>query len=110
MTTNDDMTPRQPDENEQLELVGDPLDLVDEIVARITDADVYEHLRKVLSQSGYTGPLDLLRARADAGDWSAAISWPGCWPTAGTWTRPCRSCAPAPTPATGTLPISWPGC
>ena len=58
MTTNDDMTPRQPDEDEPVEeLFGDALDIVDEAVARITDAEVNEHLRKVLIQSGYTGQL-----------------------------------------------------
>jgi RNA polymerase sigma-70 factor (sigma-E family) len=58
MTTHDDMTPRQPDENEQLEeLFGDALDLVDETVARITDAEVNEYLRKALGQAGYTGRL-----------------------------------------------------
>jgi NAD dependent epimerase/dehydratase family len=55
MTTNDDMTPRQPDENEPLEQIGDELDLVDETVARITNTEVNEHLRKVLSRSGYGG-------------------------------------------------------
>ncbi len=57
MTTNDDMTPRQPDEGEpREELRGDELDLVDETVARITDAEVNEHLRKVLHQPRYGGP------------------------------------------------------
>ena len=71
MTTNGDMTPRQRDEDEPLEeLVGDVLDLVDETVARITDAEVNEHLRKVLNQSGYagteqlTGPAELGRSAA----------------------------------------------
>jgi RNA polymerase sigma-70 factor (sigma-E family) len=58
MTTNDDMTPRQPDEGQPPEqLLGDALDLVDETVARITDAEVSEHLRTVLSQSGYASQL-----------------------------------------------------
>src|SRR5690348_5540154 len=58
MTTNDDMNPRRPDETEQPEeLLSDALDRIDETVARITDADVSEHLRKVLSQSGYTGQM-----------------------------------------------------
>jgi len=58
MTTNDDMPPRQPDEDESLEkLLGDVLDLVDQTVERITDAEVNERLREVLSQSGYTGQL-----------------------------------------------------
>jgi vacuolar-type H+-ATPase subunit H len=69
MTTNDDMNPRQPDEDEPIEdLVGDVLDLVDKTVARITDAEVDEHLRKVLSQSGYTEglPSDLWRSHKEA--------------------------------------------
>jgi len=33
-------------------LSGDALDLVDETVARITDAEVEEHLGRVLDQSG----------------------------------------------------------
>ena len=28
--------------------------------------------------------------------------WPRCWPSAATWTRPCRSCGRWPTPGTGT--------
>ena len=78
------------------------------------------------------GDLDELRDRAGAGDVAAArwlavllaccwvrswarcatgpalatrpppISWPICWPTAATWTRPSRSGATGPTPATGT--------
>ena len=32
--------------------------------------------------------------------------WPGCWPSAATWT----SCAPGPTPATGMPPGGWPSC
>ena len=52
------------------------------------------------------GDLDELRARADAGDGHAASRLAGCWPTAATWT----SCAPGPTPATGTPPGGWPAC
>ena len=55
MTTDDDMTPRQPGKDKPLEqLPDDAVDFVDETVARITDAEVNEHLRKVLSQAGYT--------------------------------------------------------
>ena len=58
MTTNDDMPPRQPDEDEPIEeLLGDVLDLVDETVARITDAEVDVHLRKALSRTGNTGQV-----------------------------------------------------
>ena len=32
--------------------------------------------------------------------------WPGCWPSAATWT----GCAPGPTPATGMPPGGWPSC
>jgi hypothetical protein len=56
MTTNDDLPPRQPEENEPTgDKIVDEVDLVNESVARITDAEVNEHLRRVLSQSGYTG-------------------------------------------------------
>ena len=58
--------------------------------------------------AGQGGDLDQLRARADAGDWYAATSWPGCWSGTGTWTRPSRSAAPGPTPARGTPPrLAW---
>lgn len=51
---NHDMPPRQPDENEPLDHPArDVLDGIDETVARITDANVDEHLRKVLDQAGY---------------------------------------------------------
>jgi glycosyltransferase involved in cell wall biosynthesis len=60
MTTNDDMTPRQPGEDEPLEqLFSGVFDLVDKTVARITDAEVNEHLRMVLSDSGYTSAEQL---------------------------------------------------
>ena len=56
MTTNDDMTPRQPDEGEPLEdLLGDEIDRVDQAVARITDAEVNERLRKALSRAAFAG-------------------------------------------------------
>jgi DNA-directed RNA polymerase specialized sigma24 family protein len=56
VTTNDDKLFRQRDEDEPLEdLIGDVLDLADQTVARITDAEVDEHLRAVLTQSGYAG-------------------------------------------------------
>jgi hypothetical protein len=54
MTTNGDMTPRQPDDTEPLS--GDELDLIDQAVARITDTEVNEHLRRALNQSGHSGP------------------------------------------------------
>jgi hypothetical protein len=64
MTTNDDMTPRQPDEGEPLEdLLGDEIDRVDQAVARITDAEVNERLRKALSQAGYVGQFPAQRPR-----------------------------------------------
>jgi vacuolar-type H+-ATPase subunit H len=64
MTTNDDMTPRQPDEGEPLEdLLGDEIDRVDQAVARITDAEVNERLRKALGQAGYTGQFPAQRPR-----------------------------------------------
>lgn len=53
MTTNSDKFPRQPDDREPLNehAAGDELDLVDETVAKITDAEVEEQLRRVLDQS-----------------------------------------------------------
>ena len=64
MTTNDDMNPRQPDEDEPIEeLLGDVLDLVDKTVARITDAEVDEHLRKALSQPGNPSQIPALWRR-----------------------------------------------
>ena len=47
------------------------------------------------------GDLDGLRARADTGDGCRRIGWPGCWPSAATWTGPGRCCAQGLTPATG---------
>ncbi len=50
MTSDNHHTPpRQPDDNP----ARDELDLIDEIAAQITDADVNERLRSVLSQAGY---------------------------------------------------------
>jgi DivIVA domain-containing protein len=47
---------RQQDENEPPEqLFADVLDLVDKTVARVTDAEVGEHLRRVLNQTGHDG-------------------------------------------------------
>jgi hypothetical protein len=55
MIPNDDTPPRQPGEDEPLEHdADDVLDFIDKTVARITDADVDEHLRKVLNQAGYS--------------------------------------------------------
>jgi ERCC4-related helicase len=52
-SSNDDMPPRQPDENEPLDHPArDVLDFIDETVGRITDAEVEEHLSKVLDQTG----------------------------------------------------------
>jgi outer membrane protein OmpA-like peptidoglycan-associated protein len=64
MTTNGDMTPRQPDGEEPVEqLFGDVFDLVDETVARITNAEIDEHLRRVLSKKGKNSqPTDLWQA------------------------------------------------
>jgi hypothetical protein len=63
MTANDN-TPRQPDEDEPIEeLLGDVLDLVDETVARITDAEVDEHLRTALSQTDNTDQANNLWLR-----------------------------------------------
>ena len=90
------------------ELLADRGDL-DELRAR-ADAGDGDAARRLAGLLADRGDLDQLRARADAGDGSPPGRWPGCWPTAGTWTRPSSSCAPGPTPATGTPPTSWPGC
>jgi F0F1-type ATP synthase membrane subunit b/b' len=56
MTTNDDLPPRRPDETGPAAgKISDEIDLIDESVARITDAQVNEHLRRVLRRSGYIG-------------------------------------------------------
>lgn len=53
-SANHDMPPRQPHENEQADKPArDELDLIDETVAQITDADVDERLRDVLNRAGY---------------------------------------------------------
>ena len=87
-------------------------------------------LAELLAESG---DLDELRARADAGDGDAAAWLAGCWPSAGPGRaaspRPpatdaahlaallaergdldqaVQICAPAPTPAAGTPPATWP--
>jgi vacuolar-type H+-ATPase subunit E/Vma4 len=50
-----DDLPHQPDEDEPIKHeAGDVLDFIDETVSRITDANVDEHLRKVLDQAGYS--------------------------------------------------------
>jgi hypothetical protein len=52
-SSNDDMPPRQPDENEPLyHPARDVLDFIDEIVGQITDAEIQEHLSKVIDQTG----------------------------------------------------------
>jgi hypothetical protein len=57
MTTNGDMTSRQPDEEEPLaQMFGELFDLVDETVERITDSEVEDQLSRVLDQSGYGAP------------------------------------------------------
>ena len=48
-SANHDMPPRQPDEPVD-HPAPDFLDYIDETVTRITNADVDEHLRKVLDQ------------------------------------------------------------
>jgi hypothetical protein len=51
---NGGVPPRQPDEGEPSEcLAGDSLDFIDQTVARITDAEMDEHLREVLDQGGH---------------------------------------------------------
>src|SRR6266851_7883642 len=53
MTTNGDMTPHRPDDQEPLaRLFGEVFDLIDETVTRITDGEVEDQLRRVLDQPG----------------------------------------------------------
>ena len=56
------------------------------------------------------GDLDELRARADAGDGYAAARLAGLLGERGDLDGAGRSCAPAPTPATGPPPGGWPSC
>jgi hypothetical protein len=52
MTTKDGMPPRQPDDEPFGSLLIDAFDLIDQAVGEITDAEVDDHLRRVLRQSG----------------------------------------------------------
>ena len=67
------------------------------------DGDAASRLAGLLAERG---DLDGLRARADAGDGHAARRLAELLAERATWT----SCAPGPTPATGTPPCGWPGC
>ena len=52
---NDDMSQHQPDKDKPLDPTGrDDLHIIDETVARITDAEVDKHLHNVLAQAGYS--------------------------------------------------------
>ena len=109
---------------------------LDELRAR-ADAGDWDAAGRLAGLLASAATWTSLRARADAGDRYAAGQlagcwparrpgraarprrrrrrappggWPSCWPSAATWTRPCRSCAPGPTPATGTPPGGWPTC
>ena len=76
--------------------------------------------RLLADRGDLDGAEQILRAGADAGDEPPPGGWPGCWPSAATWTGPSRSCAPGPTPATGRRPaagraagrraVTWTGC
>ena len=71
------------------------------------DEDAAGRLAGLLAERGdLDGAVQILRARADAGDGQPPGGWPSCWPSAATWT----GCAPGPTPATGMPPMRWPGC
>jgi hypothetical protein len=51
---NHNTPPRRPQENEPTgKPARDALDVIDETVAQITDAEIGEHLRRVLTQAGY---------------------------------------------------------
>ena len=62
--------------------------------ARADAGDGYA-ARRLAGLLAERGDLDGLRARADAGDGDAAGGWPGCWPSAGTWTERLRARADA---------------
>jgi hypothetical protein len=55
-STSNDMPPRQPNEPAD-HPVRDELDIIDETVARIADADIDKHLRQVLDRAGYRARL-----------------------------------------------------
>src|SRR5260370_20922818 len=58
MPTNGDMFPCTPGDRDTPDrVIRDELDAVDETVAKITDAEVEEQLRRVLDQSGHAGPI-----------------------------------------------------
>lgn len=75
---NHDVPPRQPDTNMPLDgRDRDVLDFIDETVARITDADVEGHLRKILDQAARPRQRDkpasrTRQGRPEAGSPSAA--------------------------------------
>lgn len=72
-SANHDTPTSQPDENQQTDPARDELDLIDETVAQITDADVDERLRNVLSQAGYRSRhTGVTPSPQQAGDRSAA--------------------------------------
>ena len=82
-----------------------PASTWDAILSHIRDpADAARLADSASSRLLYRYAIPLYRHAADAGDGTAAGSWPGCWPSAATWT----GCAPGPTPATRTPPSSWP--
>ena len=83
------------------------------------DENAAEQLAGLLAGRGDLDEADADPARplAERPSWHLASAACGpSWPAAGssrraaTWTRPHRSCAPGPTPATSTPPRSWPSC
>jgi hypothetical protein len=76
-SANHDLLPDQPDENKPTgNPARDELDFIDETVARITDADVDERLRDVLSQAGYRSRHAGTPTPPQAGERPAARSRP----------------------------------
>lgn len=73
-SANRDMPPQQPHENPPADNPArDELDLIDETVAQITDADVDERLRSILSRAGYhSRHADATPTPPQAGDRPAA--------------------------------------
>jgi hypothetical protein len=60
--------------------------------------------RRLADRGDLDGAVQVLRTRARFGDTRAALSWPPCWPTAASWTGPCRSGGPWPAPTTPAPP------
>ena len=73
-----------------------PASTWDAILSHIRDpADAARLADSARSRLLYRYAIPLYRHAADAGDGYAAWRWPGCWPSAATWTRRRRYCGPS---------------